>query len=124
MDASIVVALIAFTGTAIVAFFTWRASKRATAVSDRTEDRAWVQDIKKDALDARKDLAAAGKEIEALRQQVRTLSHQMDAMARETDYWISQYQLVHRTAWRAGMTLDRLKQLIGPDAPPTPATNH
>lgn len=122
MDTPTVVAALALGGTVVTGYFTWRASSRATDVSDRTEDRAWVKDIKQDALDARRDLAAAGKEIEALRQQVRTLSTQMDAMAKETDYWISQYQMVHRTAWRGGMTLDRLRQFIGPEPPPTPAT--
>lgn len=114
MDASIVVAMIALAGMVATGFFTWRASKRATDVSDRAEDRAWVKDIKQDAVEAR-------KEVDALRQQVRTLSTQLDAMAKETDYWISQYQLVHRTAWRPGMNLDRLRQLIGPEPPATPA---
>jgi hypothetical protein len=122
VDTAVVVGLIALGASAITAFFTWRASKRAAEISDRTEDRAWVKDIKQDALDARKELGDARHELEALRKQVRTLSNQMDAMARETDYWISQYQLVHRTAWRDGMTLARLRQFIGPDAPPTPAT--
>lgn len=122
MDTAVAVALIALAASTVTGFFTWRASKRATDISDRTEDRAWVKEIKQDAVDARKEVVDARKEIDALRQQVRTLSGQMDAMARETDYWISQYQLVHRTAWREGMTLARLRQLIGPDAPPTPAT--
>lgn len=115
MDTTVAVAVIALGASAITAVFTWRASTRATDVSDRTEDRAWAKEIKQDALDAR-------KEVEALRRQVHTLSSQLDAMAKETDYWISQYQMVHRTAWRGGMTLDRLREFIGPEPPPTPAT--
>jgi len=115
VDTPVVVAFIALLASAITAFFTWRASKRATDVNERAGDLQWAKEIKADALDAR-------KEVEALRLQVRTLSTQLDAMAKETDYWIAQYQLVHRTAWRSGMSLERLRQFIGPEPPPTPAT--
>lgn len=115
VDTPTVVAALALAGTAITGYFTWRSSTKATDVSDRAEDRAWVKEIKQDAVDAR-------KEVEELRRQVRTLSSQIDAMAKEADYWINQYQLVHRTAWRPGMSLDRLRELIGPEPPATPAT--
>lgn len=124
MDTAIGVGLLALAASATTAFFTWRSSKRATDVSDRTEDRAWVKEIKQDALEARKDVVDARKEIEALQDRVRTLSRQVETMQRETEYWIGQYQLVHRTAWRPGMTLDRLKQFLGPDAPASPATSN
>jgi hypothetical protein len=115
VDTPIVVALIALGATAVTAFFTWRASGKATDVNERNADLGWVKEIRQDAIDAR-------KEIDALQGQLRTVSRQMDTMQKEAEYWIAQYQLVHRTAWRPGMTLDRLRELLGPDAPRTPAT--
>jgi hypothetical protein len=118
VDAAILVAIIGG------AFGTWgaiiaaRASRRATDSTERTTERSadleWAKEIRQDAIDAR-------KEVEALQVQLRTVSRQMETVQREAEYWISQYQLVHRTAWRPGMTLDRLRQFIGPDAPTTPA---
>lgn len=117
MDTPIAVALIALGASGITAFFTWRASGRATDVNERTADLAWVKEIRQDALDAR-------REVEALQGQLRTVSRQMDTMQKEAEYWITQYQLVHRTAWRPGMTLDRLRDFLGPDAPRTPVTGN
>lgn len=117
VDTPIVVALIALAATAVTAFFTWRASTRANNVNDRATDLAWAKEIRQDAIDAR-------KEVDALQSQIRTASRQMDAMQKEAEYWITQYQLVHRTAWRPGMTLDRLREFLGPDAPRTPATGN
>lgn len=117
MDTPIAVALIALAASGITAFFTWRASGRATDVNERTADLAWVKEIRQDAIDAR-------KEVEALQAQLRTVSRQMDAMQKEAEYWIAQYQLVHRTAWRPGMTLDRLRDFLGPDAPRTPVAGN
>lgn len=114
MDASIIVALIALGGMVVTGFFTWRSSGRATEVTERSTDLEWAKTIKQDAIEAH-------KQVEALQVQLRTVSRQMEAVQREAEYWIGQYQLVHRTAWRSGMTLDRLRQFIGPDAPPTPA---
>lgn len=114
MDTPIVVALIALAATAVTAFFTWRTSGRA---NDRTADLGWAREIRQDAIDAR-------KEVEALQTKVQTLSRQVDAMQRETEYWIGQYQLVHRTAWRPGMTLDRIREFLGPDAPRSPVTGN
>lgn len=117
MDTPIAVALLAVVASAITAFFTWRSSKRATDVNDRSTDLAWAKEIRQDAIDAR-------KEVDALQSQLRTVSRQMEAMQKEAEYWITQYQLVHRTAWRPGMTLDRLRDFLGPEAPRTPATGN
>jgi hypothetical protein len=117
VDASIIVALIALGGMMVTGFFTWRSSGRATDVNEQAGNLGWAKEIREDAIDAR-------KQVEALQDKVRTLSRQIDTMQRETEYWIGQYQLVHRTAWRPGMTLDRLRQFIGPDAPPSPAASN
>lgn len=117
MDTPILVALIALGASAITAFFTWRASGRATEVNERSAELAWVKEIRQDALDAR-------KEVEALQAQLRTVSRQMEAMQKEAEYWIAQYQLAHRTAWRPGMTMERLRDFLGPEAPRTPVTGN
>lgn len=114
MDTPIVVALIALGAALVSGFWTWRTSGRA---NDRQADLGWAREIRQDAIDAR-------KEVEALQTKVQTLSRQVDAMQRETEYWIGQYQLVHRTAHRPGMTLDRLRDFLGPDAPRTPVAGN
>lgn len=115
MDTAIWVAVISAGAATVSGFLVWRSSGRATDVNERNADLAWVKEIRQDAIDAR-------KEVDALQSQLRTVSRQMEAMQKEAEYWITQYQLVHRTAWRPGMTLDRLRELLGPDAPRTPAT--
>lgn len=114
MDTPIVVALIALGASAVTAFFTWRASGRATNVNERTAELAWVKEIRQDAIEARKD-------VEAMQAKVQNLSRQLDTITREAEYWMSQYQLVHRTAWRNGMTLERVRQFLGPE-PPKPVS--
>lgn len=114
MDTSVVVALIALAASTVTAFFTWRASGQATDVNERSAELLWAKEIRQDALDARKD-------VEALQAKVLTLSRQVDTITREAEYWMQQYQLVHRTAWRPGMTLDRVRQFLGPE-PPTPVS--
>ncbi len=114
MDTPTLVAVIAMAGTAITGFFTWRTSGRA---NDRNADLGWAREIRQDAIDAR-------KEVEALQAKVQTLSRQVDTMQREAEYWIGQYQLVHRTAHRPGMTLDRLREFLGPEAPRTPVAGN
>lgn len=114
MDTPIVVALISLGVAVVTGFFTWRTSGRA---NDRNADLNWAREIRQDAIDAR-------KEVEALQAKVQTLSRQVEAMQRETEYWIGQYQLAHRTAWRQGMTLDRLREFLGPEAPRSPVTGN
>lgn len=116
MDTPVAVAILALTASAVTAFFAWRSSKRATDVNQHAADLQWAKEIKQDAFDAR-------KEVEELRVQLRTVSRQMETVQREAEYWISQYQFVHRTAWREGMTLARLRELLGPDAPASPNGN-
>ena len=117
MDTSVVVAGISAAAAVFSGVLVWRSSRRATDVNARATDLQWAKEIRQDAIDAR-------KEVEALQTKVQTLSRQVDAMQRETEYWIGQYQLAHRTAWRPGMTLDRLRDFLGPDAPRTPAVGN
>lgn len=99
------------------AVLVWRSSRRANAVqaaatdvNARAAELAWVKEVRQDAKEARED-------VEALQEQVRTLSRQLAVVTREAEHWIAQYQFVHRTAWRPGMTLEQLRAILGPDAP-------
>jgi hypothetical protein len=116
VDTPIVVALIALGTAAVTAVFAWRSSGRATDVNERAAELAWVKEIRQDAIDARKD-------VEALQAKVQTLSRQVDTITREAEYWMQQYQLVHRTVWRRGMTLERVRDFLGPEPPKTVGQN-
>jgi chromosome condensin MukBEF ATPase and DNA-binding subunit MukB len=65
----------------------------------------------------------AREEVDQLRAQVRQLQRQLDVVTREADHWIAEHQAMRRHAWRPGMTLDRLRELIGPIDPPTATAN-
>lgn len=117
METSVAVAIIAALSSMFCAVLVWRSSRRANAVqaaatdvNARAAELAWVKEVRQDAKEAR-------DEIEGLQEQVRTLSRQLAVVTREADHWIAQYQFVHRTAWRPGMTLEQLRAILGPDAP-------
>ena len=116
MDTPTLVAVIALAGTVITALFAWRSSSRATDVNQQAANLAWVKELRQDASDAR-------EEVEQLRGQVRELRRQLDAVTREADHWIAEHQAMRRHAWRPGMTIDRLRELIGPMDPPAAAAN-
>lgn len=109
--------MIALAGTVITAAFTWRSSSRATDVNQQTADLSLVKELRQDAIDAR-------VEVEQLRGQVRELRRQLDAVTREADHWIAEHQSMRRHTWRPGMTIDRLRELIGPLDPPATANGH
>jgi peptidoglycan hydrolase CwlO-like protein len=110
VDTPVLVAIISSLSAVFCGFMVWRSSGRATNVNEQAAQLSWVKEIRQDATDAR-------KEVEALQEQVRTLRRQLDSAIREADHWISQYQAVHRTAWRPGVTIDHLRDMLGPSAP-------
>jgi uncharacterized protein YlxW (UPF0749 family) len=110
MDPAIVVAGLSGVVALACAVLTFRSSGRATNVNEQAEQLQWVKDMREGASEAR-------KEVKELQEEVRTLKRQLDVVTREADHWIAEYQLVHRTAWRPGMTLDRVRELLGPEAP-------
>lgn len=114
MDKTIVVALIAGVPGLVAAFLVFRSSSRANDINDRAADLGWVKELRQDAHDAR-------EEVDQLRQQVRELRRQLDAVTREADHWIAEHQTLRRQAWRPGMTIERLRELIGPFDPPATA---
>lgn len=116
MDTPTVVALIALVGTLFTVFFTFRSSGRATDVNQQVANVGLVKELRQDAIDTR-------EELDQVRNQVRDLRRQLEAMTREADYWINEAQTMRRHTWRPGMTIERLRELIGPIDPPAAATN-
>lgn len=114
MDRTVIVALIAAGASLVAALFAWRSSSRATDVNQQAANLAWVKELRQDASDAR-------DEVEQLRGQVRELRRQLDAVTREADHWIAEHQSMRRHAWRPGMTIERLRELVGPIDPPATA---
>lgn len=118
MDTNVVVAVVSSLTSITAAAFVYRSAGRATDVTQQAGQQQWAKDMSKEASEAR-------EEVKELREEVRTVRRQLDVVTREADHWIAAYQLVHRTAWRTGMTLDRVRELLGPEAPtangrPTP----
>lgn len=111
METPIVVALIALVAALVSGFFTWRTSGRA---NDRAAELAWTREVRQDAADARKEIAQ-------LRDEVRELRRQLELAQREADHWLTEHTAMRRHAWRQGMTLVRLRELIGPEPPPAAA---
>jgi hypothetical protein len=114
VDTPTIVALIALGGTVVTAFFTFRSSSRATDVNSRAAELGWVKELRQDAADARSEVAQ-------LRTEVRQLRRQLELAQREADHWLTEHQAVRRHAHRPGMTIDRLRELIGPEPPPAAA---
>lgn len=114
MDKTFVVALIAGVPGVLAALLVYRSSRRANAVAQDQANLGWAKELRQDAMDAR-------EEVEQLRTQVRELRRQLDAVTREADHWISEHQSMRRHVWRPGMTVERLRELIGPVDPPATA---
>lgn len=112
METPVAVALIALGAALISGFFTWRTSGRA---NDRTADLAWAKELRQDAADAR-------NEVQQLRDEVRNLRRQLEVAQREADHWIAEHQSLRRQAHRPGMTIERLRELLGPVEPPPTAS--
>lgn len=109
MDAQLRNTLITLLGTVIVCYYTYRASVRATRVQQLSVDEARTKRI-------REDLEAAEAEIVKLRRQVAVCS-------REVESATADLALLHGAIWRPGMTIERLRELVGPEeAPPNPAS--
>ncbi len=116
MDKTVVVALIAGVPGLVAAYLVFRSSSRATDVNARAAELGWVKELRQDTVDAR-------EEVDQLRNQVRDLRRQLEAMSREADYWINEHQTMRRHTWRPGMTIERLRELIGPIDPGATTAN-
>lgn len=112
MDDQLRNTLLTLLGTFVACYLTYRASTRATAVQ---QQNALAQQQNADVgrtKQLREDLHAAEEEVKKLRREVAVLT-------REAEGAIADLVNVRRTIWRPGMTIDRLKEFVGPDAPPT-----
>lgn len=120
MEAAIIIAIVTGIPGLIAAILVFRQSGRANNTQDKQGELAWVKELRADAIDTR-------KEMEAAQEQVRTLRRQLDVVTREADHWIHEYQFFHRTVWRDGISVERLRELLGPPPPeppaPTPGAN-
>jgi hypothetical protein len=116
MDVSVVVAGIGGAAGLWGAYIAARASRRATDVSEQAANLEWVKELRRDAVDAR-------REVGELRAEVRELRRQLAVVTSEADHWIAEHQSFRRQAWRPGMTIERLRTLLGPE-PPKPVGQH
>lgn len=115
MDTPVVVALIASGSSLVAALLVFRSSRKANAISQEQANLGWAKAIQQDASDARKEVAQ-------LRDEVRELRRQLEVATREADHWIAEHQTMRRHVWRPGMTVERLRELIGPAEPPRAST--
>lgn len=116
MEPTVLVAVISAASAVMCGFMLRRSSSRATDVDARAAELTWVREMRQDATDTR-------RELDQCQEQVRNLSRQLAVVTREAEYWITQYQVVHRAMWRPGVTLEQLREMVGPDAPQAPAAN-
>jgi peptidoglycan hydrolase CwlO-like protein len=107
VDPTVLVAIISAAAAIWCGFMVFKSSGQATNVNERAAELAWVKEIRQDAADARKD-------IDALQDQVRQLTRQLSVVTREAEHWIAEYQFLHRTIWREGISLIRLREIVGP----------
>lgn len=123
VDGALAVALVAAGASLVGAVLTYRASKQATKVSAASAARSadineqaaqlqWVKELRAEAADAK-------NEVKEMRAEVTDLRRQLAITTRETEHLIAELQLFRRTAWREGMSIERLRDFIGP--PPSSA---
>jgi Ni/Co efflux regulator RcnB len=104
VDTPVLVAIVAAVASIAAAVIAARSSRRATDVN-------WVKELRQDAVDARKEVAD-------LRAEVRELRRQLAVVTNEADHWIAEHTTIRQHAFRPGMTIERLRELFGPDAAP------
>lgn len=90
--------------TLVACLLTYRASTRATRVSESNADASRTRQL-------REDLTAAEEEVVKLRRQVAVLTKEAEGAVADLVY-------LRRTIWRDGMTVDRLREFVGPEQVP------
>lgn len=91
-------------GTVLACYLTYRASTRATRVNENNADAARTKQL-------REDLTAAEEEVVKLRRQVAVLTKEAEGAVADLVY-------LRRTIWRPGMTVERLREFVGPEQMP------
>lgn len=97
--------------TLVACFLTYRAAIRATRVNQQQASIAQQAADEARAKRMRDDLTAAEEEITKLRRQVGVLTKEAESTAADLIY-------LRRTIWRSGMTIERLREFVGPESPP------
>jgi hypothetical protein len=113
VETPILVAIVTGIPGLIAAFMVFRSSGKATNVNDKAQELGWVKELRQDALDTR-------RELDSCQEQLQSMRRQLAAVTREAEHWISEYRFLHRTIWRDSITIDRLRETIGPPPPDTP----
>lgn len=98
-------------GTVLACYLTYRASLRATRVQQQVASATQQTADENRAKRMRDDLTAAEEEISKLRRQVVVLTREAEGCAADLVY-------LRRTIWRSGMTIERLREFVGPESPP------
>jgi hypothetical protein len=101
--------LLTLLGTIAACYLTYRASTRATRVQQQSADVLRTKQL-------REDLSAAEEEVVKLRRQVAVLTREAESAVADLVY-------LRRTIWRHGMTVERLRDMVGPESPPSPNGN-
>lgn len=109
MDAQLRNTLLTLIGTLVACYLTYRAATRAAAAQQQTVDLARTKQL-------REDLTAAEQEVTKLRRQVSVLTKEAEGAVADLVY-------LRRTIWRPGMTVERLRELVGPE-PTSPNGTH
>lgn len=110
VDAAAITAAGAVAVSALAALFTYRNSSQANSVSEKAQELTWVKELRQDAIDTR-------HELDGCQEQVTNLRRQLGVVTREAEHWINEYAFLHRTVWRPGVTVERLRELLGPPPP-------
>lgn len=107
MDASDVIAGGSVVVAGLGAFFAYRSSGAANDVSAKANELGWVKELRQDAIDTR-------REMDACQIQVTQLRRQLAVVTREAEHWVAEFRFIHRTVWRDGVTIERLREILGP----------
>lgn len=107
MDASDVIAGGSVVVAGLGALFAYKSSGAANNVSEKAGELSWVKELRQDAIDTRRELDGCQVQVTQLRRQIAVVT-------REAEHWVNEYQFIHRTVWRPGVTVERLREMLGP----------
>jgi cell division protein FtsB len=113
MNGQLVQALLTLVGVLAASYFTYRASIRANRTAQLTAIATQQNADEARMKRMREDLSAAEEECAKLRRQVAVLT-------REAEAAVAELQFLRRSIWRDGMTLERLREFVGQERPPSP----
>lgn len=110
METRDVLYLVATLATVVFGILTYRNGRRGTDISEQTYELNRLNAVEKRASDLEDKLTRANDTIDALQRKLRVTTELADQATAE-------WQALHKLIWRPGMTLDRLKDYVGPPTP-------